>query len=67
MSSIKGEVEKKEAEVKGKGGFYQDIIKSLQEYSKRHNIKNIIVASPAFWKEELIKQIKDDELKKKIV
>jgi len=67
LSSMKGEVEKKEMQASSKGGFYQDIIKSLQEYSKRYKVGNIIVASPAFWKEDLLKQVKDEELKKKIV
>ncbi len=67
LSSIKGEVSKKEERASTKGGFYQEIIKSLKEYKSRHKIKNIIVASPAFWKEDLIKEIKDKELKEKIV
>jgi len=66
LSRIKGEVAKKDVEVKGKGSFYNEIIKLLEDYSKRHKINNIILASPAFWKEELIKQIKDEELKSKI-
>jgi protein pelota len=39
----------------------------LQEYTKRHSIKHIILASPAFWKEELMKSLKDAELKQKLV
>ncbi|MBW2981906.1 mRNA surveillance protein pelota, partial [Candidatus Woesearchaeota archaeon] len=67
LSSIKGEVAKKEERVSVKGGFYQEIIKSLKEYTTRYKIKNIILASPAFWKEDLMKEIKDKELKEKIV
>lgn len=67
LATIKGEVEKKDIKIKTKGSFYNEIIKLLNEYSKRYNVKNIILASPSFWKEELMKQIKDEELKKKIV
>ena len=67
LSSIKGEVAKKEERVTAKGGFYQEIIKSLKEYASRYDLNNIIVASPAFWKEDLMKEIKDKELKEKIV
>jgi len=67
LAELKGEVEKK-AEVKqGSRNFYDEIIKNLQEYVKRHNIRHIILASPAFWKEELFKSLKDAELKKMIV
>lgn len=67
LSSIKGEVAKKGVEIKAGETFYLEIIKMLREYSRRYKIKSIIVASPAFWKEELLKQIKDEELKERIV
>ncbi|MBR9691849.1 mRNA surveillance protein pelota [Candidatus Woesearchaeota archaeon] len=66
LSSIQGEVQKKEERVVAKGSFYEDIIKSLKEYSSRYKTENIIVASPAFWKEELMNLIKDNSLKQKI-
>ena len=66
LSSMKGDVAKKEERVKAKGDFYKEIIKKIKEYADRHNIEYVVVASPAFWKEELIKHIKDDELKEKI-
>jgi protein pelota len=67
LSHLKGKVQKKAVEEKAKGGFYSEIIKQLEEYSKRHNLDKIIIASPAFWKEELMKELKSEELKKKIV
>lgn len=67
LSSISGDVQKKDERVKAKGSFYQEIIQILTEYSNRYKIQNIILASPAFWKEDLLKQLKDNELKKKIV
>lgn len=65
LSSLKGEVAKKEERVKAKGGFFADIIKQIEEYDKRYSVNYIVIASPAFWKEDLVKLIKGD-LKKKI-
>lgn len=67
LSSLKGEVQKKEEKASHKGGFYDEIIGLLQAYSERYNTENIIIASPAFFKEDLLKQVKDTDLKKKIV
>lgn len=67
LISIEGEVQKKEEKAVAKGSFYADIIKLLEEYSARYKTNNIIVASPVFWKDELMKHIKDTQLKKKIV
>ncbi|MBW3003678.1 mRNA surveillance protein pelota, partial [Candidatus Woesearchaeota archaeon] len=67
LSSISGEVQKKDERVKPKGSFFQEIINLLTEYSNRYKISNIILASPAFWKEDLMKLVKDQSLKKKIV
>ena len=39
----------------------------MNEYVKRHKIKQVILGSPAFWKEDLMKEIKDDNLKQKII
>ncbi len=67
LTTLKGEVAKKDERV-GKGkNFYSDIIKILQEYNQRYSPGHIILASPAFWKEELFKELKDENLKKKIV
>jgi protein pelota len=67
LTSIKGEVQKKEEKASHKEGFYDEIIKLLQSYAERYNVENIIVASPAFFKEDLLKQVKDADFKKKIV
>ncbi|MBW2996100.1 mRNA surveillance protein pelota [Candidatus Woesearchaeota archaeon] len=67
LSSLEGEVQKKEERVVAKGSFYEDIVKGLNEYASRYKIEHIIVASPAFWKEELMNHVKDESLKKKIV
>lgn len=67
IAELQGDVAKKDEPGQGSGNFYADIIKSLIEYTQRHNIKHVILASPAFWKEDLMKSVKDPELKKKIV
>jgi len=66
LGKLKGIVAKKAIETKTKQTFYSDIIRQIKEYEKRYKIKHIILASPAFWKEESIKQIKEPELKEKI-
>jgi protein pelota len=66
LSELHGSVAKKtDADVKV-SDYYGKIISNLREYKQRYKLTSIIVASPAFWKEELIKQIKDPELKKSI-
>ena len=67
VAELKGEVAKKADVQQPVKNFYNEIIHSLQEYVKRYDIKHIILASPAFWKEELMKNLKDDDLKKRIV
>jgi protein pelota len=67
IAELKGEVEKKADVRQSSKNFYDEIIKNLQEYVKRHGIRHIILASPAFWKEELFKNLKDQDLKRMIV
>ena len=67
LIKLKGDVARKRVEVKTKGSFYAEIIKILEEYDKRYGAEKIILASPAFWKEELFEELKNDVLKKKIV
>lgn len=67
LAELHGEVQKKETRALTKGGFYPDIIKALKEYNQRYQPENIIVASPAFYKEDLAELITDEKLKKKIV
>ena len=63
LSEIAGEVPKKSYEEKLQSSFYPEVIKKIQDYVKRYEIKHIILASPAFWKEELLKKIDSKELK----
>ena len=43
------------------------LYKKIIELDTRHNFSNIIIASPTFWKEYLVKKIKDEKIKKKVV
>ncbi len=67
LSKLKGKVAKKAVDEKVKDTFYENIIKQLEEYNKRFSLDKIILASPAFWKEDLYKVLKSQELKKKII
>lgn len=67
LANIRGEVQKKREENIKKENFYLTIIKKLREYIERYKIKQVILASPAFWKEDLMKELKDNELKQKII
>ena len=58
LSDYQGEVQKKEEDSKKETNFYSQVAQSLQEYTERYKIENIILASPAFWKEDLMKLIK---------
>lgn len=67
LSNIKGNVAKKADEQKIESGFYREIIKQLQEYDERYELNKLIIASPAFWKEDLMKELSDETLKSKII
>ncbi|MBN2454305.1 mRNA surveillance protein pelota [Candidatus Woesearchaeota archaeon] len=66
LSEIKGDVQKKGFDSKA-GNFYGEIISLIKDYSERYKAERIVLASPAFWKEELMKELKDKELSPKIV
>lgn len=65
--TLKGEAPKKAEKVEIKKEFYLEIIQMLEDYSQRYKPENIILASPAFYKEDLLKKISNSELKKKMV
>ncbi len=68
LTELEGDVEKKSIDVKKTGkDFYSEIISLLKEYSERYKTGTIIIGSPSFWKENLMKEIKDDALKKRII
>ena len=65
MLDLKGDVAKKDVEEK-KGNFYKEIITQLTAYDSKYAFTSIVLASPAFWKEYLLKELDDDKLRKKI-
>jgi len=67
LLKLKGEVQRKRMETKTAKNFFDEIVAQLQEYDKRFSADKIILASPAFWKDELLKSLKDPQLKKKAI
>lgn len=67
LAHIQGEVQKKMEENIKKENFYLAVISKLREYVERYKIRQVIIASPAFWKEDLMRELKDNELKQKII
>jgi len=65
LLDLKGDVAKKDVEEK-KGNFYKEIITQLTAYDSKYAFTSIVLASPAFWKEYLLKELDDDKLRKKI-
>jgi protein pelota len=66
LLELKGEVEKKMMKSQV-ADFYAEIKKAICYYDSKFSPEKIIIASPAFWKEYLSKQITEPELKSKII
>ncbi|MBI2664720.1 mRNA surveillance protein pelota [Candidatus Woesearchaeota archaeon] len=66
LSQIKGKVAKKGVD-SVTANFYRDLTTKLSDYFKRFRTDSIVVASPAFWKEDFMKELIDESLKKRIV
>ena len=67
LSTLKGDVQKKEERAVAKGQFYKQVTEILVSYNKRFSPSNVIIASPAFFKEDFMKQLNEVSLSKKIV
>ncbi|MDP7116505.1 MAG: mRNA surveillance protein pelota [Candidatus Woesearchaeota archaeon] len=67
LSQIKGKVAKKDEREKPEGNFYREIIKQIESYKERYKSNQIILASPAFWREYLLKELDSDDLRKTII
>ncbi len=67
LSHFSGNVQKKADLEKVESKFYAEIIKQLHDYDTKFQLQWVILASPAFWKEDLMKELHDPDLKKKIV
>jgi protein pelota len=70
LSEIKGDVQKKEERAnkspQNKKGFYNEIYEKMKDYDERYNFDYIVVASPAFFKEDFVKIVKNQKIKDKI-
>ena len=64
---LTGEVQKKALLTAVKTDFQREIIGALESYRQRYQPQAIIIASPAFYKEDLSKKINAPELKKLVV
>lgn len=65
---IKSDMQKKGDPTTSKStNYYNEIIKAIETYQARNNTEKVILASPAFYREDLVKLIKDEDLKKRIV
>ncbi len=67
LVKIKGDVPKKAKKVEIKKDFQQELIKALEVYNERYKPEAIVIASPAFYKEDLFKKIINKLLRAKIV
>ena len=67
LTSIKGDVQKKADLDTKKGSFYGELLKVIADYNARLNPSSIILASPSFWKEEFLKEVKDEVMRKKMI
>ncbi len=67
LTTLKGEVQKKAKAVEVRKDFHEEIIKTLEAYYERYQPSAVILASPAFYKEDLYKKIPPSNFKKKIV
>ncbi len=67
LVQLHGDVPKKSRKIEVKVDFQQELIKILNQYNERFNPEKIIIASPAFYKEDLLKNITTEILKKKII
>lgn len=66
LSKLHGSVQKKGYQDSVTSNFFESVIKSLKEYDSRFGLDHIIMASPAFWKDEFMKVLKDPEIKRKV-
>lgn len=67
LTRLRGDPEKKDKRANTRTDLYKEIIVLLQQYDARLNPQHIILASPAFYKEDLYERISDKKLKEKII
>jgi len=67
ISDFKGDVSKKSEDGLICGGnFYADVSSNIEAYCDRLKVNKIVIASPAFFKEDFMKQWNNNDLKKKV-
>lgn len=66
LSSLKGDVSKKEDRAQTKGSFYEEVIAVVQTYLSRYDVEKVVLASPAFFKEDLLK-LMDKDMSKRVI
>ncbi len=67
IGHIEGNVAKKGMDEGKVSNFYVEIVKQAKEYDLRYGLDHIILGSPAFWKDELLKNLNDENMRKKMV
>ena len=67
LTEFKGETSKKYDGHSSNNNFYQELTKIIEQYSKRLDPQRIIAASPAFYTEDFLKQLRNSDLRQKII
>jgi protein pelota len=65
LTHLSGDVQKKAVDEK-KADFYEQLIKVISDYEEKNKFTKIIMASPAFWKDEAAKYIDKTVFKSKV-
>lgn len=60
VTELKGKVKRKDYETAPGPNFYKELISAIREYNERNNPDKILLASPAFWNEELMNELESD-------
>ena len=66
LTELKGDVQKKADNTTGSNTFFKELAKSIEEYKQRLSVDRVVLGSPAFWKEYLVKELQDETRKKTI-
>ncbi|MCC7575017.1 mRNA surveillance protein pelota [Candidatus Woesearchaeota archaeon] len=64
LTEIKGDVKKKIENSSGSDSFFKELAKTIHEYKERLKTDRIILGSPAFWKEYVLKELPEETRKK---
>jgi protein pelota len=68
IGSIEGNVQKKDVPEKVNSTFYKDIVKQLKTYHDTKKLDKIVIGSPAFWKEYIVKELENTPtIKNKVI